>query len=210
MKSRKLIIPVIFALAAVMVVPFVLHPAEAHILKTFNNVSVKIGWEHEPPLVGDLNQVDVFVYNGTSDSAPPIADTALDNMTVTVQYGGNIKTLDFEASDDTPGLYTSAVTPDQIGTYNVIIKGSIDGATISPTTYTMQDVESKDKYYFPPMSGQNMPDMNMSNPGNQETNMTIQGNQTVPEFGPVASLVLMIAVISVVLVTGKTRGLLKF
>jgi len=34
-------------------------------------------------------------------------------------------------------------------------------------------------------------------------------NNTVPEFGPVASLVLIIAIISVVAVTAKTRGFLK-
>ncbi len=34
-------------------------------------------------------------------------------------------------------------------------------------------------------------------------------NNTVPEFGPVASLVLVIAIISVVAVTGKSRGFLK-
>ena len=40
-------------------------------------------------------------------------------------------------------------------------------------------------------------------------NMTMSGNQTVPEFGPVASLVLVFAIVSVVLFTSKTRGFLK-
>jgi predicted secreted protein with PEFG-CTERM motif len=202
MKARNLVIPVVVALTLIVISPYLIHPAEAHILKTFNmtamtgthmpsmasSVSVKIGWVHEPPLVGDTNEIDVFVYNGTSDSAPPIAGNALNNMTVTIQYGGTTKTLSFNPSDDTPGLYTSALTPDQLGTYNVIIQGNIGGVTISPTTYPMQDVESKDKYYFPPMTG----------------------NNTVPEFGPIASLVLVVAIISIVVVTGRTKGFLKF
>lgn len=51
-------------------------------------------------------------------------------------------------------------------------------------------------------SGNNMTGMN---------NMTnsMSGNQTVPEFGPVASLVLVIAIISVIAFTAKTRGLPK-
>lgn len=196
----KIIIPVVIALVAIIVLPYAIHPAEAHILKTFNNVSVKIGWLHEPPLVGDINEVDVYIYNGTDDSAPPIANNGLDNMTVTIQYGGQIKTLSFDPSDDTPGLYVSALTPDQPGTYNVVIKGSIGGVTIPPTTYPMQEVETKDKYYFPPMTG-SMSGANMTN---------MSGNHTVPEFGPVASLVLVIAIISVVVVTGRTRGFLKF
>ena len=155
-------IPIILAIAVIVAAPFVIHPAEAHILKTFNmtgmsgnmpgmpsNVSVKIGWVNEPPLVGDTNGIQLFIYNGTDDSAPPIADTGLDNMTVTVQYGGQSKVLEFDASDDTPGEYDTAIIPTQIGTYNVIIKGTIDGVTIPPTTYPMQDVEAKDKYNFP-------------------------------------------------------------
>jgi len=174
-------------------------------LKTFDKISVKIGWLNEPPFVGDLNEVDVYVYNGTSDSAPPIVGTALDQMTVTAQYGGQSKKLSFDASDDTPGLYVSALTPSQIGTYNMIIQGSINGTTIPSTTYAMQDVEAKDSYYFPPMSG-NMTGMNMS--GNM-TGMNMSNN-AVPEFGPVSSLVLVIAIVSVIVVTGKTRGFLNF
>jgi predicted secreted protein with PEFG-CTERM motif len=34
-------------------------------------------------------------------------------------------------------------------------------------------------------------------------------NNTIPEFGPIASLVLVIAIVSVVAVTAKTRGFLK-
>ncbi|HET6458697.1 MAG TPA: plastocyanin/azurin family copper-binding protein [Nitrosopumilaceae archaeon] len=41
------------------------------------------------------------------------------------------------------------------------------------------------------------------------TTPTPTDNATTPEFGPVASLVLVIAIISVVAVTAKTRGFLK-
>jgi predicted secreted protein with PEFG-CTERM motif len=204
--NRKIIIPVILALAAIIVAPYALHPAEAHILKNFSpTLSIKIGWLNEPPFVGDLNEVDVYVYNGTNDNAPPIVGNALNNMTVTAQYGGHTKTLDFEASDDTPGLYVSALTPSQAGTYNMIIQGNINGTVVPSTTYPMQDVEAKDSYYFPPMST-SMNAMNMS--GNM--NSTSMSNNAVPEFGSIASLVLVIAIVSVIAVTAKTRGFLNF
>jgi len=148
-KTSKLVIPIILAAAVIVIAPFVIHPAEAHILKTFQNVSVKIGWLNEPPLVGDTNGIVLYIYNGTDDTAPPIANTGLDNMKVTIQYGGQSKSLSFDPSDDTPGLYTSTVIPTQLGTYNVIIQGTIGGVTIPPTTYPMQEVEAKDKYNFP-------------------------------------------------------------
>jgi len=61
MKSRKLIIPAILALSMIIIIPYAIHPAEAHILKTFGPISVKIGWLNEPPLVGDQNEIDVYV-----------------------------------------------------------------------------------------------------------------------------------------------------
>ncbi len=173
--NRKIIIPAILALVVVIVGPYAIHPAEAHILKNFSpNLSVKIGWLNEPPFVGDLNEVDVYVYNGTTDQAAPIVGNALNNMTVTIQYGGQTKTLDFEASDDTPGLYVSALIPSQAGTYNVIIQGTINGTAVPSTTYPMQEVEAKDSYYFPPMSGSmNAMNMTSTNSMNMSGNMNL-------------------------------------
>ncbi|HJW19847.1 MAG TPA: PEFG-CTERM sorting domain-containing protein, partial [Candidatus Nitrosotalea sp.] len=41
------------------------------------------------------------------------------------------------------------------------------------------------------------------------TNTTASGNAAVPEFGPVASIVLAIAVMSMVVFAAKTRGIPK-
>ncbi len=46
-------------------------------------------------------------------------------------------------------------------------------------------------------------------PASSSGSSTSSGNQTVPEFGPVASLVLVIAIISAIVFTSKTRGLPK-
>ena len=96
------------------------------------------------------------------------------------------------------GSYTSPAFA-TAGTYNYfcmvhpwmtaqVIVGA-GSATSSPTTTAP--------------SGNNMTGMNMTG------NSTMSGNQTVPEFGPVASLVLVIAIISVIAFTAKTRGLPK-
>ncbi len=183
MKTRTFVIPIVLALTLLVISPYLVHPAEAHILKTFQNISIKIGWDNEPPLVGDKNQIDVFVYNGSSDSAPVIVNTALDNMKILVQYGGQTKTLSFDPSDDTPGLYTAALTPDQLGTYNVIIQGTINGTTIPSTTYPMQLVEAKDNYYFPPMAD-NMTSMNTTGMNN-----TPNTNNLHPAVGQVSQTV---------------------
>ena len=166
MKTRTFVIPIVLALTLLVISPYLVHPAEAHILKTFQNVSVKIGWDNEPPLVGDTNKIDVFVYNGANDSAPAMSNTALDNMKILVQYGGKTNTLTLDPSDDTSGLYTAALTPGQLGTYNIMIQGTINGTTIPSTTYPLQLVEAKGNYYFPPMTG-NTTGTNMSSTNNQ-------------------------------------------
>jgi predicted secreted protein with PEFG-CTERM motif len=40
-------------------------------------------------------------------------------------------------------------------------------------------------------------------------NMTMSGNKTVPEFGPVASIILIVAIVGVVIMSARTRGFLK-
>jgi predicted secreted protein with PEFG-CTERM motif len=46
--------------------------------------------------------------------------------------------------------------------------------------------------------------------GSQPTNVTPSNNATVPEFGPVASIVLVIAVLSVVVFAAKTRVIPRY
>ena len=98
------------------------------------------------------------------------------------------------------GTYTSPPFT-TAGTYNYFCQvhpwmtGQIIVGTASATSSTPASSTNS--------SGSSMPSgMNM-------TNSTSSGNQTVPEFGPVASLVLVIAIISVVIFTSKTRGLPK-
>ncbi|MGI0063229.1 MAG: hypothetical protein ACREBA_12325, partial [Nitrosotalea sp.] len=111
--------------------------------------------------------------DGTNDSAPAISNTALDNMKILVQYGGKTNTLTLDPSDDTPGLYTAALTPGQLGTYNIMIQGTINGTTIPSTTYSMQPVEAKDNYYFPPVTG-NTTGTSISSTSNQTTSQVSQ------------------------------------
>ncbi|MGI0045775.1 MAG: plastocyanin/azurin family copper-binding protein [Nitrosotalea sp.] len=97
------------------------------------------------------------------------------------------------------GTYTSPAFT-TAGTYNYFCQVHpwmtgqvIVGAATTSTTPTA-----------PTTSSGSMPSgMNMTG------NSTMSGNQAVPEFGPVASLVLVIAIISAVVFTSKTRGLPK-
>ena len=148
MRFRALIIPVVIVLSLIIISPYVINPASAHITKQAGDISIKVGFANEPPLVGDTNMVQIFVNQGNGNNTQPISDTALNNMTETIQYGGKTKALGFDPSDDTPGEYDSTVIPTQLGSYNIIMKGTINGQNVD-LTFPLTEVESKDKYYFP-------------------------------------------------------------
>lgn len=140
------------------------------------------------PNVINVNVGDTVTWTN-SDSVPHTATSGKpsDNQTGTVWDSSMIKA----GSTFTSPPFTTA------GTYNYfcevhpwmtaqVIVGA--GSAASSTTTTT-------------------PSGNMTGMNNM-TNST-SGNQTVPEFGPVASLVLVIAIISVIAFTAKTRGLPK-
>ncbi len=138
-------------LVALLVIPFTVHPASAHVTKNFGDVIVKIGLANEPPLVGDTNTIQIFVDKGSGNNTAPVHETALDNMTVMITYGGLQKTLQFTASDNTPDEYDTTVIPTKIGSYNIIVNGTIDGQPVN-AAFPLDEVENKDKYYFPSLS----------------------------------------------------------
>lgn len=128
------------------------NPAYAHVEKSFGNINVKVALANEPPLVGDTNQVQISVSKGNGGNTQPIAETALDNVTVTIKYGGITKTLTPIPSDDNPGEYDITIAPTQLGSYYIILTGSIAGQTIDNGTFPLDQVTGKDAYYFPPLS----------------------------------------------------------
>lgn len=132
-------------------------PASAHVEKSFGDVNVKVGLANEPPLVGDTNQVQITVSKGSGSNSQPLADTALDNVTVTIKYGGITKTLSTTPSDDNPGEYDVTIIPTQLGSYYIILTGTIDGQPLVNGTFPLDQVESKDNYYFPPLSSTGLP-----------------------------------------------------
>ncbi|MDE1829292.1 MAG: hypothetical protein KGI25_03110 [Thaumarchaeota archaeon] len=177
MKSKKIIIPIVIVLSLVVVSTLLITPASAHVEKTFGDITVKVGLANEPPLVGDTNQVQITVTKGSGSNAQPIADIALDNVTVTIKYGGITKTLSTTPSDDTPGEYVTTIVPTQLGSYYIILTGNIDGQTLDNGTFPLDQVESKDNYYFPPLRSTTTLPSNPSTQGTTSATSVMPGSQ---------------------------------
>jgi hypothetical protein len=126
-------------------------PAYAHISKTFGNITIEVGWSNEPPLAGQINNVIIQV-NKTSGSNSTLVRNALLEMDTLVKYGGVTKSIDFEPSEESEGIYEAQIIPTRIGSYDLILNGTIQGQSVLNAEIPLDDVESPQKISFPDSS----------------------------------------------------------
>ena len=149
-KMNFIIIPLIAAILLLITV-FVSStsvPVYAHISKTLGNFTVEVGWSNEPPLVGEINNAIVQVNKGTESNSTPVRN-ALSEMYVLIKYGGVTKTLDFKPSEQSAGLYQAEMIPTRLGSYSLVLNGTLQGQSIVNAEIPLDDVESKQKLSFP-------------------------------------------------------------
>lgn len=126
--------------------------AYAHITKNFGNIQVEVGWSNEPPLVGELNNIIVQVnQTGGKNTQTPVIN-ALGSMDIAVKYGGVTKPLDFVPSEQTEGLYNGQMIPTRVGSYSLVLNGTVQEQKIS-AEIPLDLVESKQKLNFPDSGG---------------------------------------------------------
>jgi hypothetical protein len=125
--------------------------AYAHTTKNFGNIQVEVGWSNEPPLVGELNNVIVQVNqtsSGKNSQQTPVIN-ALASMDISVKYGGVRKPLDFVPSEQAEGLYNGQMIPTRVGSYSIVLNGTIHDQKIINAEIPLDLVESKQKLNFP-------------------------------------------------------------
>jgi hypothetical protein len=130
--------------------PFVIKPASAHITKVFGNYLVTVGWQNEPTYAGLMNAPIVEVKKGSGDSAKPVIN-ALASMQISIKYGSVTKQLDFVPDSTVDGQYVSPLIPTKVGSYSLIMKGTIEDQQID-TEIPLDDVASIDTLNFPQSS----------------------------------------------------------
>ncbi|MDQ3869177.1 MAG: hypothetical protein M3250_06435 [Thermoproteota archaeon] len=123
-------------------------PVYAHISKTLGNFTVEVGWSNEPPLVGEINNAVIQVNKGNENNSTPVRN-ALSEIYVLVKYGGVTKTLDFKPSEQSAGLYQAEMIPTRLGSYSLVLNGTLQGQSIINAEIPLDDVESKQKLSFP-------------------------------------------------------------
>jgi hypothetical protein len=152
LQTKIALLPIALFALIIIILAFSFSNAElayAHITKKFGNITLEVGWSNEPALVGELNNAIVQV-NQTSDGKnnSTAVINALADMNIVVKYGGTTKPLDFEPSEETEGLYNGKMIPTRIGSYSLVMNGTIQGQKIN-AEIPLDLVEGKQKISFP-------------------------------------------------------------
>jgi hypothetical protein len=126
-----------------------LTPVNAHITKQFGNISVEVGWTDEPPLVGQLNSAFIVVEKAvTGGNSTPVSN-ALSQLDIKEKYGGITKPIEFVPSEQTEGGYEAKIIPTRIGSYSLLMNGSIQNQNIINVEIPLDEVEGTQMLSFP-------------------------------------------------------------
>jgi hypothetical protein len=151
-------------------------PAYAHITKQFGNISLEVGWTEEPPLVGQLNSAIIVVEKVvTGGNSTPVSN-ALSQLNIKEKYGGITKPIEFVPSEQAEGGYEAKIIPTRIGSYSLLMNGSIQNQNITNVEIPLDEVEETQMFSFPDreISGSSSSSGSISGSSNG-SNQTIAG-----------------------------------
>jgi len=107
------------------------------------NYTLEAGWSIEPPLINNLNEIVISVLENDS----PVRN-AMKDISISINYGGINKKLNFIPSEESAGLYLADLIPSKLGTYSLNLKGAIATQSIN-NDIQIEEVEDTKKLTFP-------------------------------------------------------------
>jgi hypothetical protein len=126
----------------------VVYRAFAHQTMNFGSINIEVGWASEPPLAGQLNTITVGVSNASDNSPVP---NALEQLQATIKKGSETKTIDLLPQEQ-EGLYGAQLIPGQIGQYELLLMGTVNGQSINGSIQ-LDDVSDPKQLTFPSAGG---------------------------------------------------------
>jgi len=164
-------------------------PAYAHITKQFGNISLEVGWTEEPPLVGQLNSAIIVVEKVvTGGNSTPVSN-ALSQLDIKEKYGGITKLIEFVPSEQTEGGYEAKIIPTRIGSYSLLMNGSIQNQNITNVEIPLDEVEGTQMFSFPDreISGSSSGSISGSSNGSNQTSTSGNNNDIGAEVEQILS-----------------------
>jgi hypothetical protein len=175
-------------IALITIITSYLTPVNAHITKQFGNISVEVGWTEEPPLAGQLNSALIVVEKAvTGGNSTPVSN-ALSQLDIKEKYGGITKPIEFVPSEQTEGGYEAKTIPTRIGSYSLLMNGSIQNQNITNVEIPLDEVEGTQMFSFPDreISASSGSASGSSSGGNQTTTSS-SNNEIGAEVEPILS-----------------------
>jgi hypothetical protein len=151
--------------------------AYAHETFSFGNLSITPGWEVEPPLINQLNSIEVNITRNEAEGNSVAVRNAFSNLDASIKSGGLTKPLDFEPQEESAGLYRAIILPTQVGSYSIVLIGSIDSQTIN-SELRIEDVDDTAKLAFPLLESEGSSGLSAL-PGLEETSASQPGSSMV-------------------------------
>jgi hypothetical protein len=189
--------------------------AFAHETFILGNFSITPGWEVEPPLVNQLNSIEINITQNEAEGNSVAVRNAFSELDASIKSGGVTKSLDFEPQEESAGLYRAAILPTQVGSYSLVLIGSIDGQTIN-SELSIEDVENTAKFEFPLAGSQGSSGSSvLSAARGQEGSSASQAGSSMMQLSPLlADLTRQInssgdAAIRAEMIAGETRQSLE-
>jgi hypothetical protein len=148
--------------------------AFAHETFSFGNLSITPGWEVEPPLINQLNSIEINITRNEAEGNSVGVRNAFSNLDASIKSGGLTKPLDFEPQEESAGLYRAIILPTQVGSYSIVLIGGIDSQTIN-SELRIEDVDDTAKLAFPLLESEGSSAL-PGGPGLQETSASQPGS----------------------------------
>src|SRR5688572_24436538 len=142
---KKIALPLAASLLVLSFFAFSPGPALAHEEMCQNGICIVGGWVNEPPLVGQLNGIELEITR-ESDGQP--ITNAIAQLDVSVKKGTPTRSLDLQPQEE-PGIYAAAILPTQTWQYAVVMRGTIAGQAINGQV-EIEDVGDTAVFNFPP------------------------------------------------------------
>lgn len=142
---KKIALPLAASLLVLSFLAFSPSPALAHEELCQNGICIVGGWVNEPPLVNQLNGIELEI---TQESDGQPITNALAQMDVSVRKGTPTRSLDFQPQEE-PGVHAYPILPTQTGQYVIVMRGTVAGQAIDGQI-EIEDVGDTARFNFPP------------------------------------------------------------
>lgn len=124
--------------------------ALAHGHVTVGDYDLALGFHSEPPLVGELNALDLFVTDTTTGE--PVSGLE-QSLQAEIIWGTHRRELELEPQEDIDGAYTASFVPTRDGDYTWHIWGTIEDTPVDVSMLsgpdTFEPVAARSELSFP-------------------------------------------------------------